>query len=90
MGPRGGRLLGSGTRLPPPLGAFGPLLLGGGGGSHIKARRRPPREWGTLCHGHTNTCVRAQGSQTIGDSGATLGQGIQSAVPLDMGIQTER
>ena len=26
---------------PPPLGAFGPLLLGGG--SRIKARRRPPR-----------------------------------------------
>ena len=38
-----GRLLGLGTRLPPPpQGAFGPLLLGGGK-SRTKARRRPPR-----------------------------------------------
>ena len=41
----GGRLLGSGTRLPPPY------LLGRGGGSRTKARRRPPRGCAWHCQG---------------------------------------
>ena len=43
---------------PPPPGAFGPLLMGGGGELRIKARRRPPRGRGSAAGAMPRACHR--------------------------------